>query len=153
MYAPSIFSKKISLAPLSTTEIFIFQFISLAFASQPAAIFLAKSREITGTFSSAKATWFEPTMSVAAIATEQIMADFITSSLVDCSAYVEPKLKQLLLYVVRWKLLTQRTLREPSANRSQQFARLLHLALIAPAALAERDVELVIQANAAVRAV
>ena len=35
--------------------------ISLAFASQPAAIFLAKSREIIGSFSSAKATWLEPT--------------------------------------------------------------------------------------------
>src|SRR5262249_57252683 len=92
---------------------------------------------MTGTFSSAKATWLGPTTSVAAIATEQIIADFITSSLVDCSAYVEPKLKQLLLYVVRWNLLAQepnfrppmppstpslpsdracRTLREPSVK-------------------------------------
>jgi hypothetical protein len=59
---------------------FIFQFISLALASQPAAIFLARSSEITGTLSSAKAIGLRPTTSAAAIATEQIIGDFITSS-------------------------------------------------------------------------
>jgi hypothetical protein len=43
------------------------------------------SRWLMRTFSSAKATWLEPTTSVATIVIEQIIADFITSSLVDCS--------------------------------------------------------------------
>jgi hypothetical protein len=52
---------------LDQLEMFIFQFISFAFASQPAAIFLARSSEMTGTLSSAKATGLKP-MSAVAIA-------------------------------------------------------------------------------------